>query len=134
MRLYMQTVTVISKIENTRGTFLFPLLVILMRIRPSGPNSSSLSKASLLEVADSICILEKRNLAEGKVAKLLKVIYHPLYGMNNYFLIWGDWLSCDSLRGSHDVTLWEGHIIANHTPYKETLVLHLVVTLIYLSQ
>ena len=30
----------------------------------------------------------------------LKVIYHPLYGMNNY--IWGDWLPCDSLRGSHD--------------------------------
>ena len=32
----------------------------------------------------------------------LKVIYHPLYGMNNYILIWGDWLSCDPLRGSHD--------------------------------
>ena len=32
----------------------------------------------------------------------LKVIYHPLYGMNNYSLIWGDWLSCDPLRGSHD--------------------------------
>ena len=32
----------------------------------------------------------------------LKVIYHPLYGMNNYVLIWGDWLSCDPLRGSHD--------------------------------
>ena len=25
------------------------------------------------------------------------------YGMNNYVLIWGDWLSCDPLRGwSHD--------------------------------
>ena len=33
---------------------------------------------------------------------MLKVIYHPLYGMNNYVLIWGDWLSCDPLRGSHD--------------------------------
>ena len=33
---------------------------------------------------------------------VLKVIYHPLYGMNNYVLIWGDWLSCDPLRGSHD--------------------------------
>ena len=32
----------------------------------------------------------------------LKVIYHPLYGMNNDVLIWGDWLSCDPLRGSHD--------------------------------
>ena len=32
----------------------------------------------------------------------LKVIYHPLYGMNNYVLIWGDWLSCDPLKGSHD--------------------------------
>ena len=32
----------------------------------------------------------------------LKVIYHPLYGMNNYVFIWGDWLS------------WEGHMIANH--------------------
>ena len=38
---------------------------------------------------------------------LLMVIYHPLYGMNYYVLIWGD---------------------------KETLVLHLVATLIYLSQ
>ena len=27
----------------------------------------------------------------------LKVIYHPLYGMINYALIWGDWLSCDPL-------------------------------------
>ena len=25
-----------------------------------------------------------------------------IYGMNNYVLIWGDWLSCDPLRGSHD--------------------------------
>ena len=32
----------------------------------------------------------------------LKVIYHPLHGMNNYVLMWGDWLSCDPLRGSHD--------------------------------
>ena len=37
----------------------------------------------------------------GKALKL-KVIYHPLCGMNNYVLIWGDWLSCDPLRGSHD--------------------------------
>ena len=28
----------------------------------------------------------------------LKVIYHPLYGMNNYVLIWGDLLSWDPLR------------------------------------
>ena len=34
--------------------------------------------------------------------EMLKVIYRPLYGMNNYVLIWGDWLSCDPLRGSHD--------------------------------
>ena len=33
---------------------------------------------------------------------ILKVLYHPLYCMNNYVLIWGDWLSCDPLRGSHD--------------------------------
>ena len=26
----------------------------------------------------------------------------PLYGMNNYVLIWDDWLSCDPLGGSHD--------------------------------
>ena len=36
------------------------------------------------------------------IGKNLKVIYHPLYGMDNYVLIWGDWLSCDPLRGSHD--------------------------------
>ena len=57
----------------------------------------------------------------------LKVIYHPLYGMNNYVFIWGDWLSCDPHRGSHDSQ-------SPHTPYKETLVPHLVATLIYLSQ
>ena len=39
---------------------------------------------------------------EGMKNTVLKVIYHPLYGMNNYVLIWGDWLSCDPLRGSHD--------------------------------
>ena len=97
----------------------------------------------------------------------LKVIYHLLYGMNNYVLIWGDWLSCDPPRGSHEsqsphiwgwlsimwpsqrvtwkpitpymgvivyhVTLSEGHMIAN-PPYKETLVPHLVATLLYFSQ
>ena len=44
--------------------------------------------------------------------------------MHNYVLIWGDWLSCDPLRESHDV----------ENIYKETLVPHLVTTLIYLSQ
>ena len=37
-----------------------------------------------------------------KIRGKLKVIYHPLYGVNNYVFIWGDWLSCDHLRGSHD--------------------------------
>ena len=46
----------------------------------------------------------------------LKVIYHPLYSMNNFvanksklpqdgtqvFPYIGDWLSCEPLRGSHD--------------------------------
>ena len=46
----------------------------------------------------------------------LKVTYHSIYSMNKFvtnisncykmghkcFLIWGDWLSCDPLRGSHD--------------------------------
>ena len=54
---------------------------------------------------------------------ILKVIYHPLYSMNNYVLIWGDWLSCDPLRGSHDSQsphIWgdwlscDRHMIANH--------------------
>ena len=40
--------------------------------------------------------------ADTKQLKILKMIYHPLYGMNNYVLKWGDWLSCDPLRGSHD--------------------------------
>ena len=39
---------------------------------------------------------------EFSVNGYLKVIYHPLYDMNNYVLIWGDWLLCDPLRGSHD--------------------------------
>ena len=41
-------------------------------------------------------------LANNDLAPTLKVIYHLLYGMNNYVLIWGDWLSCDPLRGPHD--------------------------------
>ena len=47
-----------------------------------------------------------------------------LYGVIGYHvtLIWGDWLSCDPLHGRPI------------TPYKETLVPHLVATLIYLSQ
>ena len=59
----------------------------------------------------------------GESLRYLKVIYHPLYGMNNYVLIWGDWLSCDphmianhpihGVIGYH-VTLSEGHMIANH--------------------
>ena len=56
---------------------------------------------------------------------MLKVIYHPLYGMNNYVLIWGDWLSCDPLRGSHD---------SQSPTYKGKLVPHLVAALMYLSQ
>ena len=44
----------------------------------------------------------------------------------SYVLIWGDWISCDPLRGSND----------SQSPhnYKETLVPHLLATLIYLSQ
>ena len=54
---------------------------------------------------------------------LLKVIHHPLYSMNNYVLIWDDWLSCDPLSESHDSQSphilgdWlscDYHMIANH--------------------
>ena len=74
------------------------------------------------------------------------MIFYPLYGMNNYVLIWGDWLSCDPLRGSHDSQsphIWGDRLSCDSlrgshdepiTPYKETLVPHLVETLIYLSQ
>ena len=49
--------------------------------------------------------------SKGKAMTILvqvKVIYHPLYGMNNFVLIWGDWLSCDT--NPRYVTLSEGHI------------------------
>ena len=74
------------------------------------------------------------------------MIYHPVYGINNYVLIWGDWLSCDPLRGSHDsqsppymgwlAIMWPSQRVTwwSITPYKETLVPHLVATSIYLSQ
>ena len=42
-------------------------------------------------------------------------------------------MSLYGVIGYH-VTLSEGHMIANHPTYKETLVPHLVATLIYLSQ
>ena len=38
--------------------------------------------------------------------QILKVIYHPLYGMNNNVLIWGDWLSCDSPHDSQSPHIW----------------------------
>ena len=60
------------------------------------------------------CLLGWTTSVLYKYPRVLKVIYHPLYGMNNYDLIWGDWLSCD--------------------PLKEILMPHLVATLIYLSQ
>ena len=45
-------------------------------------------------------VLLYTNISRENIA--LKVFCHPLYVMNNYVLIWGDWLSCDPLRGSHD--------------------------------
>ena len=42
------------------------------------------------------------NILSNSIMNSLKVIYHPLYGMNNYVLIWGDWLSCELFRGSDD--------------------------------
>ena len=46
--------------------------------------------------------IQKRKELTKTFMMTLKVIYHLLYGMNNYVLIWGDWLSCDPLRRSHD--------------------------------
>ena len=43
------------------------------------------------------------------------MIYHPLYGMNNYVLILGDWLSCDLLRGRG--RCWEGRIVVEKGVY-----------------
>ena len=69
----------------------------------------------------------------------LKVIYHPLYGMNNYVLIWGDWLSCDPLRGSNDsqsphIWRWLTIMWPSQRVTWWSLVPHLVLTLLYLSQ
>ena len=104
------------------------------RQRDSAPCHMSMQCVYLSRAATIACI----NMVKF-VQVMLKVIYHPLYNMNNFvtnklklpqdgFLIWGDWLSCDSLRGSHDsqsppynygvigyhVTLSVGHMIANH--------------------
>ena len=71
---------------------------------------------------------------------LKKLRNHSLYGMNNYVLIWGDRLSCDPLRGSHNSQsphIWGEWLSCDYLiriPYKEILVPHLVATLIYLSQ
>ena len=73
---------------------------------------------------------------------LLKVIYHPLYGMNMYVLIWGDWLSCDPIRGSHDSQsphIWGDWLSCDplkgsHDSQAPHIRKHLVATLIYLSQ
>ena len=42
-----------------------------------------------------VCRFRDPQIPEGEN---LKVIYHPLYDMNNYILIWGDWLSCDTFK------------------------------------
>ena len=59
------------------------------------------------------CVLEAGSAFS--MVYMLKVIYHPLYDMNNYVLIWGDCQSPPLYRViSYHVTLWEGHVIANH--------------------
>ena len=71
--------------------------------------------------------------------------YHSLYGENNYVFIWGDWLSCDPHRGSHDSQIphiWGDclscdPIRGSHdpiTPYKEALVPHPVATLLFVTK
>ena len=73
----------------------------------------------------SVGIMVAHRLRCVNISSLLKVIYHPLYGMNNYVLIWGDWLSEGHKIANHPiygvigyhVTLSEGHKIANHPIY-----------------
>ena len=55
-----------------------------------------------LTASIAICTIPIGSGFQAWDSGVLNVIYHPLYGMNNYVLIWGDWLSCDPLRGSHD--------------------------------
>ena len=61
-----------------------------------------------------------------------------LYGLIGYHvtLSEGHMIANQPIYGviGYHVTLSEGHMLANHPLYKETLVLHLVTTLIYLSQ
>ena len=70
--------------------------------------SVSISVSSTMRLYSGVIVEAEIPLSEINrqtavtVLYCLKVIYHPLYGMNNYVLIWGDWLSCDPLRGSHD--------------------------------
>ena len=61
------------------------------------PSDYDVAPTLNMHATRSLTAVEKITLAV-----VLKVIYHPLYGMDNYVLIWGDWLSCDPLRGSHD--------------------------------
>ena len=102
--------------------------MIWIRNTNSVKDLSVVSHSSRLHVWRTWWLRVNTNLIHKSVIPTLtqlKVISHPLYGMNNYVLIWGDWLSCDPLRGSHD---------SQSPPNKETLVPHLVATLIYLSQ
>ena len=64
---------------------------------------SNLNNFHSLEVVDRVSETQLQVAGGGEfrlnnlAVKGLKVIYHPLYGMNNNVLIWGDWLSCDPL-------------------------------------
>ena len=84
-------------LNNT--TLGLPSLIRTMKVRIQLFISRFESHALL---ADYNKIAKNKIYKSSPMSKLLKVIYHPLYGMNNYVIIWGDWLSCDSLRGLHD--------------------------------
>ena len=71
------------------------VLITIADIGP--PEVMSRGSETQLQVVDNGCFIT------------LKVVYHPLYGMENFVLIWGDMGVI-----AYHVTLSEGHMIANH--------------------
>ena len=65
------------------------MLVMMQTLKDTGQQSTN----SGYSHKDHIWIVRERTRYPAnhkRLSDVLKVIYHPLYGMNNYVLIWGD--------------------------------------------
>ena len=93
------------KMKSTSYRHCMPIIVCYLNVIVAELLQCMLCSSTTKMVLLCHCSIIMRSQASETSRYLragVKVIYHPLYGINNFVLIWGDWLSCDPLRGSHD--------------------------------